>query len=164
MSKTVILLRPFTFSYPSAGGEHHRLPRDEKFTPLRDKETGGWLPTEQELPDDVANHSFITEHFADGCIERPEATKARMEAAQAKVDKAKQDNARELQKAEDALKRATGSHAVHKVTESKVTSELNTPVNEIGAKQGADVDKAVDDKDLQLALNTPVNKLAAGKK
>jgi len=163
MSKTVILLRPFTFSYPSTGGENHRLPREQKFAPLRDKETGGWLPTEQELPDEVAEHSFISEHFADGCIERPEVTKARIEAAQAKVTKEKEDNARELKKAEDALKRASGSHAVHKITEAKVEQQLNTPVNEIGAKQGADIDKPVDDKDLQAALNTPVNKLA-GKK
>jgi len=90
-------------------------------------------------------------------------TKARIEAAQAKVTKEKEDNARELKKAEDALKRASGSHAVHKITEAKVEQQLNTPVNEIGAKQGADIDKPVDDKDLQAALNTPVNKLA-GKK
>lgn len=157
MGKKVILLRPFVFSSPAIG-EHAKLSREQKFLPQKNSQTGEWIPTEVELPDEVAEHPFIHKEFADGCIERPEVTAARIKAVQAKLDVEKVISDRELQKAEDALKRASGSHAVHKVNEDDVTRQLNTPVNQLGAQRGKSIDEAA----LSDALNTPANELASG--
>lgn len=161
MGKKVTLLRPFVFSTPATGGQ--RMPTELKFTPRKDAHSGSWLPTEIELPDEVAKHDFIKVHFADGCIERPEVTAARVEAEQAARKKKDEDDALQLQKAQDALRRASGAHEVHQVNEDDVARQLNTPVNKLGAEQGRGIDKPVDEKALELELNTPVNKLA-GKK
>lgn len=157
MSKTVTLLRPFTFSYPSNGGEHHRLTREKKFTPERNKE-GEWIPTEVNIPDEIAAHPFIAEQYADGCIERPDVTAARVKTLKEKQAKEDALAAQELKKAEDALKRASGAHKVHQANESEVAKQLDTPVNQLGAQQG----KGIDEKALADALNTPANELAAG--
>lgn len=161
MGKKVTLLRPFVFSTPAVGEQ--RVPREQKFTPHKDPHSGAWIPTEIELPDEVAKHDFIKVHFADGCIERPDVTAARVEAEQKARKKRDEDDARELQKAQDALRRASGAHEVHQVNEKDVERQLNTPVNKLGAEQGQGIDKPVDEKALELELNTPVNKLAAKK-
>ena len=161
MGKKVTLLRPFVFSTPAVGGQ--RIPGEQKFIPHRNIQTGEWIPTEVELPDEVAKHDFIKVHFADGCIERPEVTAARVEAEQKARKKKDEDDARELQKAQDALRRASGAHEVHQVNEDDVARQLNTPVNKLGAEQGRGIDKPVDEKALELELNTPVNKLSAKK-
>lgn len=157
MAQTVTLLRPFHLSFPSTG-EHHRLPREKKFAPRRNLQSGEWIPTEVELTDEEANHPYIKDHWADGCIERPEVTAARVQAAQEKQRKEDADNAKELRKAEEALKRATGAHDVHKAAGTATDKELNTPVNELGASRG----KSIDETALADALNTPADQLAAG--
>ena len=78
MPKTVILLKPFVFSPPL--GEGVRLTKEVKFFPEKDTH-GNWVPTETDLPDDVAEHDWIKNHYADGAIERPEITAKRSEAA-----------------------------------------------------------------------------------
>lgn len=161
MGKKVTLLRPFVFSTPPVGEQ--RVPREQKFFPNKDAHSGAWLPTEVELPDEVAQHDFIKVHFADGCIERPEVTAARVQAEQAARKKKDEDDALQLQKAQDALRRASGAHEVHQVNEKDVERQLNTPVNKLRAEQGKGIDKPVDEKALELELNTPVNKLASKK-
>lgn len=161
MGKKVTLLRPFVFSTPAVGEQ--RVPREQKFFPHKDAHSGAWIPTEVELPDEVAKHDFIKVHFADGCIERPEVTAARVEAEQKARKKREDDDALQLQKAQDALRRASGAHEVHQVNEDDVARQLNTPVNQLGAQQGRGIDKPIDEKALELELNTPVNKLAAKK-
>lgn len=160
MGKRVTLLRPFVFSSPAIGEQ--RVPRERKFTPQKDPHSGEWMPTEIDLPDEVANHEFIKIHHADGCIERPEVSVERVKAEQEKRKKKDEDDARELKKAEDAVKRASGAHAVHQANEDNVDKELNTPVNKLGAEQGKDIDRPIDQVQLEAELNTPVNKL--GKK
>lgn len=140
MPKTVTLLRPFVFSSPPKD-EHHKLPREQWFKPQKDAATGDWVPTPVELPDDVANHPFIAEHYADGCIERPEITAERVAALQAKRQQEDEVNARELRKAEEALKRASGTHEVHKAIDEDVERQLNTPVNQLNAQQGQGIGK-----------------------
>jgi hypothetical protein len=161
MSKKVILLRPFVFSSP--GNAEQKLGTEQKFIPNKDARTGEWIPTEVELPDEVANHDFIKVNFADGCIERPEDTEARVKKEKDIQKKKVEDDSRELRKAEDALNRASGSHAVHQANENDVSRQLNTPVNKLGAEQGEGIDKPIDEKASELELNTPVNKLPAGK-
>lgn len=155
MPKTVTLLKPFHFSRPPVPGT--KLPTELKFYPNRDPKTKEWIPTEVDLDDDVANHEWVQSSFADGAIERPEVTKARLEAAHAKQKIENENNAAELARAEQALKRATGAHETQQRTEAKVAKELETPVNALGAQQGLDIDKAA----LDVELNTPVNELRA---
>lgn len=158
MGKKFTLLRPFVFSSPAVGEQ--RVPREQKFTPQKNAQTGEWIPTEVELPDEVAKHDFIKVHYADGCLERPEVTAARIQKEQETRKQKEADDARELQKAQDALRRASGAHEVHQVNEQDVARQLNTPVNKLGAEQGQGIDKPIDEKALELELNTPVNKLA----
>jgi hypothetical protein len=157
MGKTVTLLRPFVFSSPPIGNQ--RMPGEHKFTPQKNVHTGEWTPTEIELPDEVAKHDFIKVHYADGCIERPEVTAARVKKEQEVRKQKDEDDARELQKAQDALRRASGAHEVHQVNENDVARQLNTPVNQLGAQQGKGIDKPIDEKALAMELNTPVNEL-----
>jgi len=161
MSKKFTLLRPFVFSSPSVGEK--RLPTEQKFTPQKNAQTGEWIPTEIDLPDDVAKHDFIKVHYADGCLERPEVTAARVKKEQEVRKQKEADDARELQKAQDALRRATGAHEVHQVNEQDVARQLNTPVNKLGAEQGKGIDAPVDQAKLEAELNTPVNELKAAK-
>jgi len=161
MGKKFTLLRPFVFSTPAVGEQ--RVPREQKFAPQKNAQTGEWIPTEVELPDEVAKHDFIKVHYADGCLERPEVTEARIKKEQEARKQKEEDDARELQKAKDALRRASGAHEVHQVNEDDVARQLNTPVNKLGAEQGKGIDTPVDEKALELELNTPVNKLGGGK-
>ena len=161
MGKKVTLLRPFVFSTPAVGEQ--RVPREQKFTPQKHPHTGEWIPTEVELSDEVANHDFIKMHYADGCIERPEVTVARVTKEQETRKQKDAEDERELQKAHDALRRASGSHAVHQANEDDVARQLNTPVNKLGAEQGKGIDTPIDKAKLEAELNTPVNELKAGK-
>jgi len=161
MGKKVTLLRPFVFSTPAIGDQ--RVPREQKFAPQKNVHTGEWIPTEVELPDEVAKHDFIKVHYADGCIERPEVTAARVKKEQETRKQKDEDDARELQKAQDALRRASGSHAVHQANEDDVARQLNTPVNKLGAEQGKGIDTPVDQAQLEAELNTPVNELQVAK-
>lgn len=159
MSKTVTLLRPFTFSRPATG--RGGLPTEQKFKPQWDDKAKQWIPTEIDLPDDMVDHPFIADDYADGCIERPAATAARLGAVTTKKEADDELGRRELKKAEDALKRASGSHEVQQRASLSQAEQLNTPVNELRAQHGAQVSKTVDVEDLEDALNTPVNKLQA---
>ena len=162
MGNTFIQIRPFVFSSPAVG--KNRMPAEKVFPLQKDPHSGAWIPAEITLSDEEAKHDFFKVHYADGCIERPEVTAARVEAEQKKRKEKDESDARELQKAQDALKRASGSHAVHQVNEDAVARQLNTPVNQLGTQQGKDVDTKVDEAKLAVELNTPVNELQAGKK
>lgn len=157
MSKTVTLLRPFVFSRPATG--RGGLATEQKFRPQWDDHVKQWIPTEVDLPDDMCDHPFIAEDYADGCIERPAATEARLGAVKAKKDSDDELGRRELKKAEDALRRASGSHEVQQRASVSQAEQLNTPVNQLQAQHGAGISKTVDVDDLEDALNTPVNKL-----
>lgn len=140
MPKKVILLRPFVFSSPPRGNE--RLTREQKFTPQKDPQTGQWIPTEIELEDHVAGHEWISEHYADGCIERPEVTAKRVEEVEARKKKQAEDNALQLAKAENAMVRA-GAVTPIKINDEEVEKELNTPVNQLKGKRGSGIDTPV---------------------
>lgn len=161
MSKTFTQIRPFVFSMPAVGKQ--RVPGEKKFPLQKNPHTGEWIPEEITLSDEEAEHAFFKVHYADGCLERPEDTAARIQKEQETRKQKEADDARELQKAQDALRRASGAHEVHQVNEEDVARQLNTPVNQLGAQQGKGIDKPVDEKALELELNTPVNKLGGGK-
>jgi hypothetical protein len=143
MPKTVILLKPFVFSPPLSEGA--RLTKEVKFYP--DKDThGNWIPTETDLPDDVAAHDWIENHYADGAIERPELTAKRSEVAAAALKKQQDDNALQLAKAEQAMTRAGVSRKPVDMNDAAVQKELNTPVSELKGDRGSDMDKPIGNK------------------
>lgn len=138
MSKTVILIKPFVFSPPASEGA--RLTKEVKFFPEKDS-NGNWVPTEIELPDDIAAHDWIKDHYADGAIERPEVTAKRAQVSAELLKKKQDDNALQLAKAEQAMVRAGVSRKPVDTNDADVQRELNTPVNQLKGERGADVDK-----------------------
>lgn len=139
----VIVLRPFVFSSPVVPGARNKIAKELKITPDRDPVSKDWVPTEVELPDDVAAHEWISEQFADGCIEHPDKTKARIAAVAAKQAQEVEANQRIIQQAEAAMARSSGATEVKAVREEDVEKELNTPVHELKPAQGKDVDTPV---------------------
>lgn len=139
MSKEVILLKPFVFSPKAAEGQ--RLTQEIKFSPEKDPRTGAWAPTKIELPDEVAEHEWVSEQYADGAIERPEVTAARAEAEKKRLEKVQDDNAKQLLKAEQAMHRAGGATKAIDLNSAEVQKDLNTPVNELKGARGKGIDK-----------------------
>lgn len=132
-----ILLKPFTFSRPPFEGA--KLPTETKFTPDRDGQ-GRFIPTEIELPDDVANHPWIQKSNADGCLESEEQTEARIKAEQTAQAKLSAENALALANANAAMARARGAQEkVVEVNEAALQKELNTPVSQLQSAQGVDI-------------------------
>lgn len=142
MSKTVVLLKPFVFS-PPAGKS--RIAQEVRFTPNKDA-NGNWVPTDTDLPDEVAGHEWIKDHYADGAIERPEATAKRAEAVAARLKQQQDDNAIQIARAEQAMTRAGLARKPVDTNDANVQKDLNTPVNELKGNRGADVDDKDDDK------------------
>jgi hypothetical protein len=142
MPQTVIVLRPFVFTFAPIHG-HQKLATELKITPERDPLTKEWKPTERELSDDILAHPWISEHFADGCIERPEKTKERMEAAQAKKDAEIKASAKIVADAEAALARASRGTQIKQGREADVQRDLNTPINQLRSRQGDDIDQPI---------------------
>lgn len=142
MTKEVILLKPFVFSPKAA--ENQRLTKEIKFSPEKDSRTGAWVPTKIELPDEVAEHEWIAESYADGAIERPEVTAARVEAEHKRLEKIKDDNAVQLAKAEQAMNRAGAGRKVVDMNDDDVKKELNTPVNVLKGNRGKGIDSKKD--------------------
>jgi hypothetical protein len=140
MSKTVTLLKPFRFSPPL--GES-RLTKEVPFTPNKDS-NGNWIPTEIDLPDDIAEHSWIKNDYADGAIERPEQTAKRAEVVAVALKKQQDDNAIQLAKAEQAMARAGASRKPIDTNDDEVQRQLNTPVNELKGSRGGDIDQPID--------------------
>jgi type II secretory pathway pseudopilin PulG len=121
------------------------------------------VPTEVEIPDEMAAHPWITRDFADNAIESPARTKARHEKIAAESEKAKAEAARAIREAEDAMRRATGAAQTLAQQDAKVVDDLNTPINQLASRSGIDIGKPInlDSPDVQAALNTPVNVLQA---
>jgi hypothetical protein len=137
MSVNYVLLKPFVFSRPAVSG---RLSETVKFVPQKDPDTGAYIPTEIEMEDEIAEHPWIREHFADGCLESPERTQQRLAVAQAKKDKANKDAAKIKKQSEEAFRRATGGAEVKKTSDQELQKALNTPVNELAAARGKGID------------------------
>jgi hypothetical protein len=98
---------------------------------------------EHEIPEEMAAHPFISEHFADGCIERPEQAKARAEAAAVKAQQTAEEAARVNRLAEAAVARLTAQAATTtKASKEEIERELNTPVNLLKTTQGGGIDPA----------------------
>lgn len=129
--KTINVLKQFTFSVrPPAGRNGAATERV-------------FLPGEHEIDDDVAAHPFISEHYADGCIERPEQAAKRAEAAAVKAEQTAAEAKRVNQLAEAAVARLTANAATTtKASKEEIERELNTPVNLLKGAQGAGIDPA----------------------
>lgn len=156
----VIVLRPFVFTYP-AKDKRQKLATELKITPDRDPITKDWAPTERELSDEIADHPWIREHHADGCIEHPEKTKARMDEVAEKRAAETKAAAKIIADAEAALARAgRGAAAVKPILEGDLERELDTPVNELQAARGSDIDKPINEGgNLNDDINKPVGEL-----
>lgn len=161
MSETtveVILLKPFVFSRPPAKGQ--KLSQEFRFTPRIDPEAAKsgsphrWLPTKVEIPQFVADHPWVKEDFADGAIENPKVTQERLAAVEKAAEEERKKNAKIIKQAEDAYRRSTAGAQVAKERGKATEDELNTPVNQLGRLQGADIDS-----ELARELNTPLNEL-----
>jgi len=140
---TRIILKPFVFSVPPKKGS--RIATELRFTPSKDPQTGKFIPTEIELPKEVADHEWIREQHADGHLERPEVTKQRIDELAKRVKRQEAEDKRILQQAEAALARTQANAGTGAQNTEALEKELNTPVNELQAKQGADADKTVDE-------------------
>lgn len=140
MPTKVTLLKPFVFSHSAK--ENERLTKEIKFFPNKDK-NGKWVPTEIEIPDEVAEHEWIANNYADGAIERPEVTAARAEAEKKRLEKVQEDNAIQLAKAEQAMSRSGAGKKAIDLTDAAVQKELNTPVSELKGARGKSIDKPV---------------------
>lgn len=124
---TIRVIRPFTFSYPL--GTSEKVARERHF-PIG----------EHEIEESVADHPFIAKHFADGCIETPEQARKRAEEAATVAKKAQDDADYWKAHAEAAFKRAEALSIVQTNGDPKALErELNTPVNQLGAQQGAGI-------------------------
>jgi hypothetical protein len=103
---------------------------------------------DHEISDEMAAHPFIARDFADGHIERPEATLERLKAAEEKA-------AREALIAKQAKDRADASMArlQNNATVQAQSKELSTPLS--APAPALDLT----DPDVQKALHTPANVL-----
>jgi hypothetical protein len=119
---TIHVLKPFRFSRLPAEGQ--KLTVEQTFEP-------GF----HDIPEDMANHPWIKNDFADGRIERPEHMKARLETAAAAEDRVAKENAKTKELADAALARLTAASSDPTARE-KIEKELNTPVNQL-KKTGA---------------------------
>ena len=87
------------------------------------------------MPDDIAAHDWIKDHYADGAIEHPEVTADRAQVYAELLKKKQDDNAVQLAKAEQAMVRAGISRKPVDSNDADVRRELNTPVNQLKGKE-----------------------------
>jgi hypothetical protein len=117
------------FSYAVAG---ERLAREKLFS------VGA-----HEVDDDIYNHPYIRDHFADGKIERPEVTQARLAAQLAKVEADNKEAAIVTAKANAAFARLKAAQPEAKASAADIERELNTPVSQLKTVQGSDISQPV---------------------
>lgn len=124
---SIRVTRPFTFSYPLGRGE--KVAR-EKLFPIGD----------HEVDDEIAKHPWIARDFADGCIETPAQAQERAQAAAIVASKAQDDADYWKAHAEAAMRRAESLSLVQTHGDAAALErELNTPINQLGARQGAGI-------------------------
>lgn len=123
---TIRVIRPFTFSYPLGEGQKVHT---EKFFPVGD----------HDVDDVIANHPWIVKHFADGCIETPEQARKRAAEASAIASRAEEDARYWTAHAEAAVKRAEAMAPQNAGDAKALEAELNTPINQLGVRQGAGI-------------------------
>lgn len=136
----ITVLKPFGFS---------RKPKDGQGLPLEQT----FRPGDHEIDDEMAAHPWIANHFADGCIETPEATAARTKLAADKAAQAATDAEQARIVAEAAFARLNVVHARGTLDSEEAAKDLETPVGTLTAKQGVGIDMQ------NPELNTPVNVL-----
>ena len=116
---TINVLRPFVFTWPQ--GPTEREPREKLFT-----------VGEHEIDEVMAAHPWIVKHFAEGRIERPEQRAERLKAKAAKIAAVAEQDAREREASEAALRRAIGGIvATSKASKEEIERELNTPISQL---------------------------------
>lgn len=123
------VLKPFVLSIKAQVNQ--KLPTEIKFK-----------PGVHEISEEIANHWYIRE-YADGCIETPEQAAARIQAAAAEAERVEKENEKSRREAEAAFRRATGASGEKKpldMSDEKLQKELNTPVNQLQANAGKDID------------------------
>jgi hypothetical protein len=143
---SINVLKPFVFSLPGTNG---KMAREHKFS-----------VGEHEVSDEVANHPWIAESFADGHIETPKARAERTARAAAAADAAAKAAAKAKAAAEASVKRLEAANTNGQKT-AAATDELNLPIGQVatnnGAGTGAKLGKDIDPND--PALHTPLSEL-----
>lgn len=88
-------------------------------------------PGEHEISEAMADHPWIRDHFADGCIESPAEAAARAEAAKVAAEKAEEE-AKQVQALADASFARLQVNAENNAgTPEEIERELNTPVSKL---------------------------------
>jgi hypothetical protein len=111
----------------------------------------------------VLSHPWIARDLADGAVESPEVTRARLEqeAEQARIRKERTDAL--LAEAAVVLERSVRSAQGTADVGADVEDDLNTPLNQmrVGRKSRGSGRKEIDFNDpaVQAQLNTPLNQL-----
>lgn len=146
------VLKPFGFS---------RKPKDGQGLPLEQVFRVG----EHEVDDEMAAHPWIAKHFADGCIETPEAAAARTKLIADKAEQAAADAEQARIVAEAAFARLNVVHARGTLDSEEAAKDLATPIGELTAKQGEGIDLTNPDLDKPLnVLQEEQSKRVAGGK
>lgn len=158
----LVVLRPFFFNIPQhrkggPGGAETITGKQRHFT------KGEHFLDPKENPEDAAvlDHRWINEDFADGSIERPDATRARLEA-EVQAARAVQERHAQLQRdAEIALAREQVHAEASGQVGEDLESELNTPLNQPRSRlrKPARVAPTASAADLEREMNTPINEL-----
>jgi hypothetical protein len=130
------VLKPFVYSPPAVAGARTTA---EKF----------FAPGDHEISQEMADHPWIKSTHAEGRIESPEQTQARVKRQMEDAKEANRLAQEATQKAEATFSRLKASEPEVKATEAEIQAELNTPVNVLRENK-PNADKIVSE------LNTPV--------
>jgi hypothetical protein len=123
------VLKAFTFLMPlihkRADGVERHMPNERRF------EKGDHVldPT-KEVDQQVLAHPWISRDFADGAIEAPHLTRARLEREAADAKAQQERRAALLADAAASLARSTVTSESAAVSGAAVEDELNTPLNQ----------------------------------
>jgi hypothetical protein len=142
MPQKIMVVKPFVYTLP-ARHKREKLATSVPFTPNRDPVTKEWAPTEIEIDDEMASHEWIKRDFADGCIERPEVTQARIDALEEKRKKELDEAQVVIKQAEAALARAGSRTKTDGEHKADLDRDLNTPINQLRGDRGSDIDQPI---------------------
>lgn len=130
------VLRPFVFSTPAKQGSNG--PGDEKM----------FTVGEHEVSDDFLAHPWIRDTYAEGKIEAPHQTRARVEKELADAQQAVAESQAATAAAEASFARLKAAEPGVTASAEEIQEELNTPVNILKVRP-------------RPGITTPVNKQRA---
>lgn len=150
------VLKAFTFNTPvhiKGNGMQQILPDERRFV-------AGEHLLDPADPADAAvlAHPFICRDLADGYIEHPQVTSARLEQETRAAEERQRQREALLIEARASLDRATVTGESAHLAGEDIQDELDTPLNQPRRRRGS-TGPAADPARLQQELNTPLNQL-----